>query len=66
MTRLFMVRHGETEFNAAQRFQGISDIELSAAGYKQAEKLRDRLEAETIDIIYSSDMRRALTTAPVK
>ncbi len=65
MTRLLVVRHGDTEFNSAQRFQGYSDIELSGAGYKQAERLRDRLAAERIDTIYSSDLRRALATAEV-
>lgn len=60
-----MVRHGDTEFNSARRFQGHSDIELSVAGYRQAERLRDRLAAEKIDIIYSSDLKRALATAGV-
>lgn len=60
-----MVRHGDTEFNSAQRFQGHSHIELSPAGYRQAERLRDRLAAEKIDIIYSSDLKRALATAEV-
>jgi alpha-ribazole phosphatase len=63
LTKLLIVRHGNTEFNSARRFQGHSDIELSAIGYRQAGRLRDRLAAEKIDIIYSSDMRRALTTA---
>lgn len=63
MTRLLLVRHGDTEFNSARRFQGHSDIELSTAGYRQAERLRDRLAAEKIDVIYSSDLRRAVATA---
>ena len=63
MSRLLLVRHGDTEFNRTRRFQGHSDIELSTTGYKQAERLRDRLAAEKIDIIYSSDLKRALATA---
>ena len=65
MSRLLLVRHGITEFNSARRFQGHSDIELSTAGYRQAEELRDRLTVERIDIIYSSDLKRALMTAEV-
>lgn len=57
------MRHGDTELNSARRFQGHSDIELNATGYRQAEKLRDRLATEKIDIIYSSDLKRALATA---
>jgi alpha-ribazole phosphatase len=44
-------------------FQGHSDTELSADGLRQAEKIRDRLAGEKIDIIYSSDLKRAVVTA---
>ena len=57
------MRHGNTELNSARMFIGHSDTELSAVGYRQVERLRDRLAAEKIDIIYSSDLRRALVTA---
>ena len=63
MSRLLLVRHGNTELNSAQIFVGHTDVELSAVGYSQVEKLRDRLSAEKIDVIYSSDLRRALVTA---
>lgn len=65
MSRLLLVRHGITEFNNAHRFAGYSDIEMSADGYGQVEKLRDRLANEKIDAIYSSDLRRAVVTAEV-
>ncbi|MFC1897410.1 histidine phosphatase family protein [Chloroflexota bacterium] len=65
MARLFLVRHGITEFNSARRFAGYSDVELSAAGYIQVERLRDRLVDDKIDAVYSSDLRRALVTAEV-
>ena len=65
MARLLLVRHGVTEFNSTRRFAGHSDIEMSAAGYRQVEKLRDRLASEKIDAVYSSDLKRALVTAKI-
>jgi alpha-ribazole phosphatase len=47
------------------RYWGHTDVELSALGIKQAERLRDLLLTEKIDTIYSSDLKRALTTAEI-
>ena len=63
MSRLLLVRHGDTALNSAERYWGQTDVELSAAGLRQAEKLRDRLAKQKLDVIYSSDLRRALATA---
>jgi len=65
LSKLLLVRHGVTEFNSARRFAGYSDVELSAAGYSQVERLHDHLVNEKIDVIYSSDLRRALVTAEI-
>ena len=65
MSRLLLVRHGITEFNSTRRFAGYSDIELSTDGYRQVEKLRDRLAGEKIEVVYTSDLKRALVTAEV-
>ncbi len=65
MSRLLLVRHGDTELNSAERYWGRSDVKLSAAGLRQAEKLRDRLAVEKIDAVYSSDMERSLVTAEI-
>lgn len=65
MSRLLLVRHGVTEFNSARRFAGHSDVEMSAAGCRQVERLRDRLVDNKIDAVYSSDLRRASVTAEV-
>ncbi len=65
MVRLLLVRHGITEFNNTRRFAGYSDVEMSAAGCQQVERLRDRLKDEKIDLVYSSDLRRALVTAEI-
>lgn len=65
MSRLLLVRHGITEFNSTRRFAGYSDVEMNADGYRQVERLRDRLADEKIDAVYSSDLGRALVTAEV-
>jgi len=65
MTRLYLVRHGETEWNKASKVQGSTDIELSTAGIIQAHQLAERLAGEDINVIYSSSLRRALKTAEI-
>jgi len=65
LSKLFLVRHGETELNSAERYWGRSDVKLSAAGIEQAERLRDRLAVEKIDAVYSSNLERALVTAEI-
>jgi len=65
LSRLLLVRHGDTELNSAERYWGYSDIKLSAAGFRQAERLRDRLAMEKIDAIYSSNLSRASVTAEI-
>lgn len=65
MTRLYLVRHGETEWNSISKVQGRTDTELSAEGIKQAKLLAGRLARENIDFIYSSSLKRALKTAEI-
>jgi alpha-ribazole phosphatase len=65
VSRLLLVRHGETELNSAQRYWGSTDVALGAAGLRQAELLRNRLAAENINIVYASPLQRAMTTASI-
>lgn len=63
MTRLCLVRHGETTWNADHRFQGSSDPPLSEIGRTQARRLASRLQSEIFDAAYCSDLKRAQETA---
>lgn len=62
-TDLIAIRHGETEWNSAGRFQGHLDSALSQDGLAQARALAERLAAERFDLLLSSDLGRALQTA---
>lgn len=63
VTRLFFIRHGQSDGNAEGRFGGHSPTPLSGLGRKQAEHTARALEKERIDFIYSSDLLRAVQTA---
>lgn len=65
MSKLFLVRHGNTKLNNSKRFWGKTDVELSDVGIRQAEKLRDRLATHKIDAIYASNLSRARLTAEI-
>ena len=62
-TRLCLVRHGETAWNAEHRVQGQLDVPLNATGLAQAQAIARALSREQFDAIYSSDLSRALQTA---
>lgn len=63
MTRIGWIRHGSTQWNKEGRVQGLSDIPLDAEGINQADLLGRRLQGESWDFIYSSDLLRAKVTA---
>ena len=62
-TRVLLIRHGQSEGNAARRFGGHTSTPLSALGHRQAEATARALSLESITAIYSSDLRRAVETA---
>lgn len=63
MSRLVLVRHGESVWNATQRLQGQADPGLSATGRHQAALLRPLVERLAADHVVLSDLRRARETA---
>jgi broad specificity phosphatase PhoE len=67
MTVFYLVRHGETEWNANGRWQGHADVPLNDIGREQARRLAERLRREGVgfDAIYSSDLQRAWETAAI-
>ena len=65
MSRLLLVRHGNTNLDSTIRFWGKTDVELSDDGIRQAEQLRDRLATQRIDTVYASKLSRARATAEI-
>lgn len=65
MTRFFLVRHGETEWNRVHRIQGSSDIPLNDTGRRQAQMVGGVLSRHRFDLIVSSPLSRALETATI-
>ena len=62
-TRFLFIRHGETDWNRQQRFQGQIDVPLNATGQAQAALVAGRLATDRHDALFSSDLQRAHDTA---
>lgn len=60
---LYIIRHGETEWNKMGKMQGKTDISLSEDGRKLAQKTADGLKNVKFDYIFSSPLERAYETA---
>lgn len=65
MRKIYLIRHGESQWNVLRKIQGQKDIPLTDKGRKQAELAGEKLSEENIDIIYSSDLKRASETAEI-
>jgi len=65
MTRIILVRHGQAEWNQVERFRGWADLDLNELGRRQAEAAADRIARWSVAAVYSSPLRRAVTTAQI-
>jgi probable phosphoglycerate mutase len=65
VTRLFLIRHGCSTWNAERRIQGLADPPLNEAGREQARQLAERLRQDRPVALYTSPLRRARGTAEI-
>ena len=61
--KIYVARHGETEWNKLNKICGLTDIELTDEGRKQAQILAERLKDTDISVIIASPLKRAVETA---
>lgn len=62
---LYVTRHGQTQYNIENRVCGISDVELTDTGRKQAAAVAKKLKGKQIDVIIVSPLKRAQETAAI-
>lgn len=62
---IYLLRHGQTDWNVAERVQGITNIPLNEIGIKQAEEARDELKDVKFDVAFTSPLDRALDTTSI-
>ena len=63
--KIYVVRHGQTEWNLEHRVQGISDIELTEQGIEETKDLKKLVDKLDIDVVISSPLKRTRETAKI-
>ena len=62
---IYIIRHGQTDWNIEGKIQGCTDIPLNETGRKQAKELANKIKSLEIDNFFSSDLLRAKETAKI-
>lgn len=62
---IYIIRHGQTDWNLEGRYQGRKDIELNEKGIEQAQKTKEKLQGVKFDKVFASPLKRALKTAKI-
>lgn len=62
---IYLVRHGQTDWNLEGRYQGRIDIKLNSKGREQAKEIKEKLKEIKFDKVFSSPLKRALETAKI-
>lgn len=65
MTSLILIRHGQSVWNAENRFTGWTDVDLSDKGVLEAKEAGEELRKQRIDVVHTSDLIRAKRTAEI-
>jgi alpha-ribazole phosphatase len=63
--KLYLIRHGQTDWNRQKRYCGQTDLPLNETGRKQVQGLRERFKKIKLDFLYRSDLKRAEETAEI-
>ena len=63
--KIYVTRHGQTDWNVQGKTQGRTDIELNEVGIKQAKQTKEELKNVDIDLIICSPLKRAKQTAQI-
>ncbi len=61
--KIYLIRHGQTDWNIQGRIQGSHDIPLNEVGQRQATKLAEGMDSRPVSRIFSSTLTRAMETA---
>ncbi|PYI54285.1 histidine phosphatase family protein [Paenibacillus flagellatus] len=62
---IYVIRHGQTDWNEQGRLQGRRGLPLNDNGIRQAERLKERLASVAFDYVFSSPQQRAVQTAEI-
>jgi len=63
--KLFLVRHGQSQWNLENRFTGWKDVDLTEKGVEEAKKAGKLMQSQDFDLAFTSDLKRAQRTLEI-